>query len=184
VTERQLGHVLFRVLGLWIVAEAVAQSGTVYSDWIRLPKPPTGWEESAVIAPMAIYFATGLVVWGWADRLAALVFSEQPLPGTMPPLGVPSVYRAVVSALGLFLLVTALPNAVAWLAGWFHASREATKLDPSDRDILVGIAAKERLVALLTQSLLGGLLYLGPERVLSWVRDAFSSRIRKDDAES
>lgn len=150
MTERQLGHVLFRVVGLWMVAEAVAQSGTVYSDWIRLPTPPTGWER-AVIAPMAIYLVTGLVVWGWADRLAALIFSDSLMASAPPLVDVPAVYRAVVSALGLFLLVTALPYAVSWLAGWFQATGDAGTLDASDHEILYGIAARERLVALVTR---------------------------------
>ena len=181
MTERQLGHVLFRVLGLWMIAGALAQSGTLFSEWMRLPSPPTGWEKSAVIAPMAIYFATGLVVWSWADRLAVVVFSAT--PATSPSLDVPSVYRAVVSALGLFLLVTAVPNAVSWVALWLQASGEASRLDPSDRDMLYGIAAKAQLATIVTQCLLGTFLYLGPQRVVSWTRDAFSSQISRNDGE-
>jgi hypothetical protein len=183
VTERQLGHVLFRVLGLWMIAGGVAQSGTLLSEWIHLPNPPTGVEQSAVIAPMAVYVATGLVVWGWADRLAALVFSDARTPIEPPPLDVASVYRAVVSAFGLFLLVTAVPNAVSWAAVWFQASGDATKLEPSDRDMLYGIAAKAQLATIVAQCLLGAFLYLGPHRVLSWARDAFSSHISKGDVE-
>lgn len=183
MTERQLGHVLFRVLGLWMIAEAVAQSGVAYSQWVRLSDPPTGWEISAVIAPMAIYLATGLVVWGWADRLAALVFSDSPGPGTAPPPSVSGVYRAVVSALGLFLVVTAAPNAVSWLAVWLQASAGGTSPDSFNREELLGITAKANFASILAQCLLGAFLYLGPQRILSWARQEFSSRLAEDERE-
>lgn len=183
MSERQLGYVFFRVLGLWMVAEAIGQTGSAYSAWVHLPQPPTSVEMSAVVAPVLMYLATGLLVWGVSDRLAAVVFSDTPKPDGVSPLGVLAVYRAVVSALGLFLIVTAIPSAVSWLAVWVQSMGAQTRLTPNDREALVGIAGKAQLASIVAQCLLGLFLYLGPHRVMAWAREGFSSHLAEDENE-
>jgi hypothetical protein len=183
MSERQLGHVLFRVLGLWMVAEAVAQTGNAYSGWVHLYEPATAIEKSAILAPVVMYLATGLVVWGWSGRLAALVFSDTPKLATVSPLTALDVYRAVVSALGLFLIVTAIPTVVSWLAVWVQSTWGEAHLTPSDREALVGIASRGQFASLVAQCALGLFLYLGPHRVVGWARESFSSHLAEDESE-
>ena len=180
MTERQLAHVLFRVLGLWMIAQSVAHAGAVYSGWATLYEKPSASELAALLAPMALALATGVVVWAWAGSLAAAVFREAPGPDGASSPSVSAGYRAAVSVMGLYLLVTAIPSAVSWLGVWIQ-ERGGGILGAHEQSL--SITAKAELAATLAQCLLGALLYVGPQRLLAWSRQSFSSRLSEEDVD-
>jgi hypothetical protein len=179
MTERQLGHVLFRLLGLWLAVETVRALGDVYFKWHELAAPRTTAEAWVLLGPFALYLATALVIWSWAPSLAKLTFSDAPpgAQGTAPPVW--SIYRAVVAAFGLYLVASALPTIVSWLAYWLQT-------DPGtpERDELVGVHGKAQGVSLLAQCLVGTLLYIGPRKMLSLARSEFRNRLKEEEGSS
>ena len=176
MTERQLGHVLFRLLGLWLAVETIRSLGDVYFNWHKLPFPRTISDTWLLLGPFALYLATALVVWSWAPSLAKLTFSDAPPGSQAPAPPVWCVYRAVVAAFGLYLVATALPAIVSWLTYWLQ-----TNPGTPERDQLVGIHGKAQGVSLLAQCLVGTLLYIGPRRMLSLASSEFRNRLEQDE---
>jgi hypothetical protein len=175
MTERQLGHVLFRLLGLWLVAEAIGSAGDMYFGWMGLPSPPEDWEIVAVFAPHALLLATALVVWSWAGSLANRVFSDEPAFASSVSTPTWTIYRAVASALGVYLVASSLPSVVYWLAALFQ-----TSAGTPERNQLFGIQGRAQGLSLLAQCLVGVVLYVGPASSFpEHDRSSSASRMRK-----
>jgi len=168
MSERQLGHVLFRLLGLWLVAEAIGSSGDIYYGWMGLHSPAEDWEIFAVFAPHALILATALVVWSWAGSLANRVFSDAPTLAASVTTPTWTIYRAVASALGVYLVASALPSVVYWLAALVQ-----TSAGTAARNEAFGIQGRAQGLSLLAQCLVGVILYLGPRRLFSRARSEF-----------
>ena len=116
MTRRDIAHVAFRVLGVWLIATAVASSAGLYYLYFTLREEPSGNQLLQFLAQLVFPVVTGLAVWGLADWLAALVFPARDTPVVTTRVTAAQAYEVLIAAMGVYILATSLPRLVSWLS--------------------------------------------------------------------
>jgi hypothetical protein len=110
MTKREIAALACRILGICLVF-IVLVSAPIYYPMVlaRYGETPVAWTAASIIAPLAILFLVGLLLWFKADWIAARMTRNGGTPATASHLTSRALWTVAASILGLYLLSQTLP---------------------------------------------------------------------------
>ena len=178
MTNRDLALLAFKLLGLWLMANAAIGVAQIpyYSD----PEFDSvrGMTVFFTVLPALVAVGIGVPVWFSADWFAARLFPEESPPRSLDHLRAEPLVAVAASILGLVFVAEALPLIVSGTALFVQGSLAGgTVLGPDDdlRTQIWSAAAKANLAAAVARLLIGVALLAGPVRLV-----AALARVRRE----
>jgi hypothetical protein len=179
VTNRDIARLAFKLLGLWLIANAaIAVAGLPYY-WEPQFEDVRAMTVFATLLPVLVAVGIGVPVWFSADWFAARIFPDAPAaPTSLDRLRGEPLVALALSVIGVLFVCESLPEVVNGIA-LFTQSRLTTSTvlgpDVDQQRLIWSAAAKANVIAAIARFLIGCALLAGPARV-----SAVLTRIRKE----
>jgi hypothetical protein len=168
VTNRDVALLAFKLLGLWLIANAA----------IGIAGLPYYWEPQFdgirrmtvffTLLPVLVSVGIGVPVWFSADWFAARVFPAESQPTSLDRLRGQPLLAVASSILGLLFIGEALPvvvNGVALFTQSRFADSSILGADVDQQRLIWSAAAKANVTAGVARLLVGVVLLAGPVRL-------------------
>jgi GNAT superfamily N-acetyltransferase len=168
VTRRHVAILAARSASLWLMASGLAAAASLML--IRWPAEREAHETliSTALSLGVLPFATGLMLWSFAEPLANRLFRDAPSDGAPTTL---DLYRVASAFVGLLLLAGVVPRVALWVSYFVLSFQtKSTILGPvglqaEQRAMLFGIQTQSAALSTLVQAVFGLVLLMAPERI-------------------
>ncbi len=177
MTNRDVALLAFKLLGLWLMANAAVGVAAVPYFWEPQFEAVRAITVFATLLPALVAVGIGVPVWVSADWFAGRIFSDKaPEALHFDRLRGEPLLALALSVLGVFFVCDSLPGVVNGIA-LFAQSRGSSVLgpDPNQQRLIWSSAAKASVTAALARLLIGLGLLAGPARLA-----AAAARVRKE----
>jgi hypothetical protein len=179
VTNRGVAVLAFKLVGLWLMANAAIGIAGVPYFWEPQFDQVRDMTVFFTVLPLLVAVGIGVPVWFSADWFADRIFPNQsPQPMALDGLRGEPLFALALSVLGVFFAAEALPVVVNGAALFLQSRQTGSRFLGPDVDQQTAIwsaAAKANVTAGIARFLIGMGLLAGPARLASAV-----ARIRKE----
>ena len=177
MSSHRVALLAFKLLGLWLMAQAALGAASMPWIWHSSPDGTERWTAALLALPWLVSLGIGVPVWFSADWFAARVFpggqADAEINGN---LRTEPLFAVGVAIIGLLLLVEGIPSLASALY-LFSRTLQAGVLGPDEsrERLLWDAQGKASALAGVTRVLLGCVLLAGPARL-----GAAVARVRKE----
>ncbi len=179
MTNRDVALLAFKLLGLWLMANAAIGVAGLPYYWEPQFEGIRRMTVLFTLLPLLVAVGIGVPVWLSADWFAARIFpAESPQPTRLDELRGEPLVALASSILGLLFVCEALPvvvNGVALFTQSRFAGSSLLGPDVDQQRLIWSAAAKANVTAGVARLLIGLVLLAGPVRL-----GAALGRIRKE----
>ncbi|HLA77382.1 MAG TPA: hypothetical protein VJU18_07380 [Vicinamibacteria bacterium] len=188
MTNRDVALLAFRLLGLWLVANAAIGVAGLPYYWEPQFEAVRGMTVFFTLLPLLVAVGIGVPVWFSADWFAARIFPNQSQPTALDRLRGEPLVALALSVIGVLLLCEALPVVVNGTALFTQSRFVGSSIlgpDVDQQRLIWSAAAKANVTAGIARLLIGLALVAGPARLgtaLARVRKELTGTLADDAA--
>jgi hypothetical protein len=179
VTNRDVAILAFRLLALWLVANAVISVSAIPYFWESQPSELRSITVFFTLLPALVSLGIGVPLWFSADWLAGRTFPAALREQIEPDkLRTERLLTLALSVLGVLFVCEALPGIVNGLALFTQSrslGRSVLGPDEAQARLLWNAAAKANFAGTVARLVIGACLLAGPTRLASVI-----ARVRSD----
>jgi len=183
VTNRGVALLAFKLLGLWLIADAAIGAAGIPYYWEPQFETVRGMTVLFTLLPVLVAVGIGVPVWFSADWFAARIFPDVSQPTASDRLRGEPLAALALSLIGALFVCEALPVVVTGIS-LFTQSRVvgSSILGPEEdqQKLIWSAAAKANVTAGVARLLIGLALIAGPRRLgaaLARIRRALSGTL-------
>lgn len=167
---REIGNIACKILGVFFIVQGTNTLASIIS-FIASTPGMNGHESLINICFALIYIVCGVLLWFLSDKISVIMNTGKRNAESKLVIEIGEIQRVSFSILGLYFMGSSLPRLVSNLINAFFL----TNVPNSTTTLILGLGG------ILTQFVIGFVIFLGSEGLVNFLKAMRSAGIKKEN---